>query len=81
MSTTASHAGSHGEAHGTHYFVPEPSHWMIFGSAALLCMASGAATWFNGWLNGVMATAHRSGSRTVKIFRDLPCDEVSPEKI
>ena len=52
MSTTASHAGSHGEAHGTHYFVPEPSHWMIFGSAALLCMASGAATWFNGWHTG-----------------------------
>ena len=52
MSTTASHAGSHGDAHGTHYFVPEPSHWMIFGSAALLCMASGAATWFNGWHTG-----------------------------
>jgi cytochrome c oxidase subunit 3 len=33
---------------GTHYYVPQPSHWMIFGSAALLCMASGAALWFNG---------------------------------
>src|SRR5574342_177237 len=32
-----------------HYYVPQPSHWMIFGSAALLCMASGAASWFNGW--------------------------------
>ena len=31
-----------------HYFVPAPSHWMIFGSAALLCMALGAASWFNG---------------------------------
>jgi cytochrome c oxidase subunit III len=31
-----------------HYFVPQPSHWMIFGSFALLCMASGAAAWFNG---------------------------------
>ncbi len=31
-----------------HYFVPQPSHWMIFGSFALLCMASGAAMWFNG---------------------------------
>ena len=30
------------------YFVPQPSHWMIFGSAALLCMATGAASWFNG---------------------------------
>ena len=36
------HAGT------THYYVPEPSHWMIFGSAALLLMASGAAMWFNG---------------------------------
>jgi len=31
------------------YFVPQPSHWMIFGSAGLLCMAGGAASWFNGW--------------------------------
>ena len=36
----------------THYFVPQPSHWMIFGSAALLFMASGAASWFNGWTQG-----------------------------
>ncbi|OFZ71720.1 MAG: MFS transporter [Betaproteobacteria bacterium RBG_16_64_9] len=33
---------------GSHYYVPQPSHWMIFGSVALLCMASGAALWFNG---------------------------------
>jgi cytochrome c oxidase subunit III len=32
----------------TRYYVPQPSHWMIFGSAALLLMASGAALWFNG---------------------------------
>ncbi len=38
-----SQAGTH-----THYFVPQPSHWMIFGSGALLMMASGAALWFNG---------------------------------
>jgi len=31
-----------------HYYVPAPSHWMIFGSVALLCMALGAASWFNG---------------------------------
>ncbi len=31
-----------------HYYVPAPSHWMIFGSVALLCMALGAAGWFNG---------------------------------
>jgi cytochrome c oxidase subunit 3 len=35
-----------------HYFVPNPSHWMIFGSGALFCMATGAASWFNGWLPG-----------------------------
>src|SRR3972149_6279003 len=31
-----------------HYFVPQPSHWMIVGSFALLFMAGGAAMWFNG---------------------------------
>ena len=30
------------------YFVPDPSRWPILGSIALLCMASGAASWFNG---------------------------------
>ena len=34
------------------YFVPEPSSWPIFGSAALLSMALGAASWFNGWAPG-----------------------------
>jgi cytochrome c oxidase subunit 3 len=51
MSDAGSHA-AHGGAHATHYFVPQPSHWMIFGSLALLCMASGAASWFNGWHTG-----------------------------
>ena len=49
MNEVASHAAT---PHGTHYFVPQPSHWMIFGSAALLCMASGAASWINGWSSG-----------------------------
>jgi cytochrome c oxidase subunit 3 len=31
------------------YYIPEPSTWPIFGSFALLLMASGAASWFNGW--------------------------------
>ena len=31
-----------------HYFVPEPSRWMIIGSFALLFMAGGAAMWVNG---------------------------------
>ena len=30
------------------YYIPEPSRWPIFGSAGLLCMALGAASWFNG---------------------------------
>jgi cytochrome c oxidase subunit III len=34
------------------YFIPEPSRWPIFGSVALLCMASGAAAWFNGVASG-----------------------------
>jgi cytochrome c oxidase subunit III len=38
--------------HAQHYYVPQPSHWMIFGSGALLLMASGAASWFNGWQPG-----------------------------
>jgi len=37
------------------YFIPEPSRWPIFGSIALLCMASGAASWFNGWSPGKFA--------------------------
>jgi cytochrome c oxidase subunit III len=32
----------------TRYYVPEPSTWPIFGSFALLSMAMGAASWFNG---------------------------------
>lgn len=34
--------------HAQHYYVPQPSHWMIVGSFALLFMAGGAAMWFNG---------------------------------
>ena len=34
------------------YFIPDPSTWPITGSIALLCMASGAASWFNGWAPG-----------------------------
>jgi cytochrome c oxidase subunit 3 len=29
------------------YFVPQPSHWPIFGSAALFLMAGGAVMWMN----------------------------------
>ena len=31
-----------------HYFVPQPSRWMIVGAFALLFLAGGAAMWFNG---------------------------------
>ncbi|MEK7361601.1 MAG: cytochrome c oxidase subunit 3, partial [Pseudomonadota bacterium] len=31
-----------------HYFVPQPSRWMMVGSFALLFLAGGAAMWFNG---------------------------------
>jgi cytochrome c oxidase subunit 3 len=35
-----------------HYFVPQPSHWPITGSCALLLMAVGAASWFNAYAMG-----------------------------
>jgi cytochrome c oxidase subunit 3 len=35
-----------------YYFVPQPSHWPITGSCALLCMGSGAAFWFNQYAFG-----------------------------
>ncbi len=31
-----------------HYYVPQPSHWPIVGSLALLLMGMGAALWMNG---------------------------------
>jgi cytochrome c oxidase subunit 3 len=35
-----------------YYYVPQPSHWPITGSCALLLMGSGAAFWFNGYAAG-----------------------------
>ena len=35
-----------------YYYVPQPSHWPITGSIALLLMGSGAAFWFNGFPAG-----------------------------
>ena len=35
-----------------HYYVPRPSYWPITGSCALLCMAFGAAYWFNAYAIG-----------------------------
>ncbi len=34
------------------YYIPQPSHWPITGSIALLLMGSGAAFWFNGYPAG-----------------------------
>jgi cytochrome c oxidase subunit 3 len=41
-----------------HYFVPQPSHWPIVGSVALLLMGMGAAFWMNNigagpWMVGI----------------------------
>ena len=33
--------------HAQHYYVPQPSYWMIVGSFALLFLAGGAVMWFN----------------------------------
>jgi cytochrome c oxidase subunit III len=35
-----------------YYYVPQPSHWPITGSCALLLMALGAALWFNSYPAG-----------------------------
>ena len=35
-----------------YYFVPQPSHWPILGSCALLLMGVGAAFWFNSYWFG-----------------------------
>ena len=35
-----------------YYYVPQPSHWPITGSFALLLMAIGAASWFNAYAFG-----------------------------
>ena len=35
-----------------YYYVPQPSHWPITGSCALLLMAVGAASWFNAYAFG-----------------------------
>jgi cytochrome c oxidase subunit 3 len=44
--TTAQEAGK------PYYYVPQPSYWPITGSCALLLMASGTASWINGYSFG-----------------------------
>jgi cytochrome c oxidase subunit 3 len=38
--------------HKPYYYVPQPSHWPITGSIALLLMGYGAALWFNAYAPG-----------------------------
>ena len=56
-----------------------------FNTIRLLVAIDGAtlcATWFSGWLNGVIAEiAPSSGSRSVYTLRFLPCGVRSQEKI
>ncbi len=40
------------EATKPYYYVPQPSHWPIVGSVALLLMGMGAAFWFNHYAAG-----------------------------
>jgi len=35
-----------------YYFIPQPSHWPVVGSVALLLMGMGAAFWFNSYAFG-----------------------------
>ncbi len=44
---TAAHEGAK-----PYYFVPQPSHWPVVGSVALLLMGMGAAFWFNNFAAG-----------------------------
>lgn len=53
----------------------------MIGVPAAMAGPSLWATWFSGWLKGVMAAAQRSGSRVLKILRGLPWAEMSQEKI
>ena len=48
-----------------YYYVPQPSHWPITGSCALLLMAVGAASWFNRtrWDRGWCLRGSRCWSR------------------
>jgi hypothetical protein len=54
-----------------------------FSTILLLVAIEGAtlcATWFSGWLKGVIAEIAVSGSRWVKMRRFLPCGLMSQEK-
>jgi cytochrome c oxidase subunit III len=51
-----------------YYFVPQPSHWPITGSVALLLMGMGAAFWFNSVTAGPWMVAAGFGVLLVMMF-------------
>ena len=51
-----------------YYFVPQPSHWPITGSLALLFLASGAALWVNSHPAGPWLAATGFGILLVMLF-------------
>ncbi len=51
-----------------HYFVPQPSHWPITGSLALLFLAFGAALWVNSHPAGPWLAATGFGILLVMLF-------------
>jgi len=55
-----------------HYFVPQPSHWPITGSLALLLMGTGAAFWFPD-----QRQANGRSSSTWRAARLSPVESVS----
>ncbi len=50
------------------YYIPDPSHWPIFGSIALLLMAFGATMWFNMVAAGPWLVAAGLGVLTYMLF-------------
>jgi cytochrome c oxidase subunit 3 len=50
------------------YFVPQPSHWPIVGSGALLLLGMGAAFWMNGLAAGPWMTAAGFALLLVMLF-------------
>ena len=51
-----------------YYYVPQPSHWPITGSLALLLMGSGAAFWFNHYAAGPWMVLAGFGVLLVMLF-------------
>ena len=52
-----------------HYYVPEPTHWPIIGSLAILLMASGAVMWMNALMAGRWVLAAGLATLVYMMFR------------